>query len=313
MSAITPDDDHSHKPNGDEKWQESWAFSWFDPITRVAGYHHTGMQRGRGIADCWSWFAVGGQLVYRFNDNQMVLPADDYTNMKIGPLQVRSLVPNVKREVTYTGEGCTGSVIYEAFRKEPIVLHKKKTKGSYFDEISSDGHYETMGTVKGSLDINGRRIEINGLGYDDRSWGARAWGSLHYRVFWANFGPDFYLIAYHVATDKGGTAFGWVCENGTFREVVALDFCVNTNIDGVTARGGSVRLWTEDRSGLVIDIVIDGQSVITQRDGFMCSPGIGIATCGGHLGAAMLEFSEMKHPTHAVAERFGLDVPSPLK
>src|ERR1700746_2253392 len=73
MHSIAAGDDRNHQSNGDEKWQGSWAFSWFDPVNRVAGYHHTGMQRVRGIADCWSWLSVDGRLVYRFNDNQMAL------------------------------------------------------------------------------------------------------------------------------------------------------------------------------------------------------------------------------------------------
>jgi hypothetical protein len=111
-----------------------------------------------------------------------------------------------------------------------------------------------------------------------------------------------------VATDGGGQSFGWVNEKGVIRTVTKANFVVEVRDDCLTAKSVNTRLWTEDGSGLEYDLVLDGNGVITQRDGFMASPALGIAKLGGRLGVGLLEFSEMKRPTPDTVARYGLDM-----
>lgn len=303
---VSDQDDRSHQHNGDEQWQESWAFQFYDPVTRVAGYCHMGLQAVRGIADCWMWLSVEGKLITNYSNQNLALPEDDYTDMRLGPLHVKSLVPNLKRAVTIQDAKIDCRLVYEAFQKEPFVLKPKK--GGYFAEISSDGHYETLGTAKGSLQIGDRKIEILAYGYDDRSWGVRSWDNMHYRVLWVCFGPDMYGMLYHVATNKGGNQFGWLLSQGQIHEVRSVDFAIEMNNDGVTARGGTVTAWMESGLGFTFNVKSDGSSIVNQRNNFMASPSMCVCEMGGRRGVALLEISELKKPTPAIIEKYGLDI-----
>jgi hypothetical protein len=130
---------------------------------------------------------------------------------------------------------------------------------------------------------------------------------MHYRVLFACFGPDLYCALYHVATHTAWSQFGWVFDKERFHEVSAVEFAVETNNDGITARGARVRAWTRDNGGYAFNIAVDGHSIVTHRDNFMASPGLGVVECGGRLGTGMLEFSEMKRATPQIIERYGLD------
>lgn len=303
---IDANDDHSHTPNGDESWQESWAFQFYDPVTRVAGYCHMGLQPNRGIADCWMWLSVKGELITNYSNLSLPMPEGDYTDLQLGPLRVTSLIPNLSRRVAMKDDKIDCDITYKSFRDEPITLRPKK--GGYFAEISSDGHYESLGVVTGRVTVNGEAIDIMGYGYDDRSWGERKWDNMHYRFIWACFGPDLYFALYNVATNNGGHQFGWVYEQGRFHEVRAVDFSIEMNSDGVTARGGKVTAWTDTGTGYSLCVTPDGQSVINQRNGFFACPSLCVAEYGGRRGVALMEIAELKKLTPALVKKYGLDL-----
>ena len=253
------------------------------------------------------WFAVRGNLVANYSNLNLRHPKGDYTDLKLGPLHVKSLVPNLSRAVSAKHGDANCKVTFTAFQKKPIVLRPKKGDG-YFSEISSDGHYESIGTVSGTIKVGGEVIPINGFGYDDRSWGIRKWDNMHYRILGACFGPDLYMCVYHVATHTGASDFGWVFDGGEFHELRSVDFEMHVNQDGLTARGGKVRVWTEDGRGYAVNVSCDGNSVINQRDNFMASPALSVCEMGGRLGVGLLEFAELKRPTPALIEKYGLDI-----
>ena len=95
MTTIRPDDDGSHvaPPDADESWQESWFLGWYDPARRAGGFHHLGLQRVRRRADLWSWVALDGAVVGKYQNLRLALPADDLSDLTLGPLHVLSKTP----------------------------------------------------------------------------------------------------------------------------------------------------------------------------------------------------------------------------
>ena len=62
-------------PEGiDESWQESWGMFWCDTGRRAGGINHISIQRLRGVADVFSWCALDGQLIGRYQHLNLAPP-----------------------------------------------------------------------------------------------------------------------------------------------------------------------------------------------------------------------------------------------
>jgi len=149
LEIIRPEDDGSHAapPDADEYWQESWYLGWYDPARRAAGFHHLGLQRVRRRADVWSWIALDGAVVGKYQNLRLPLPADDLSDLTLGPLHVLTKTPLRSCAVSAAYDnGNRSDVVYEAFT-DPFAF--SLDAGA---DIGKD-HYESMGRVTGSVTV----------------------------------------------------------------------------------------------------------------------------------------------------------------
>ncbi|HYT39634.1 MAG TPA: hypothetical protein VEN99_09000, partial [Acidimicrobiia bacterium] len=210
MEIIRPEDDGSHAapPDADEYWQESWYLGWYDPARRAAGFHHLGLQRVRRRADVWSWIALDGAVVGKYQNLRLPLPADDLSDLTLGPLHVLTKTPLRSCAVTAAYDnGNRSDVVYESFTDpfafslggDDIGKDHYESMGRITGTVTVAGadigkdHYESMGRVTGSVTVAGSETEVSGWAYQDHSWGPRHWGMLlTHRWLWATFGPDLF-------------------------------------------------------------------------------------------------------------------------
>src|ERR1700677_4917276 len=97
--SAQDDGPHHPLPEDTDDWQESLAFQFFDPRTRIGGYHHVGLQRRIDRADIWSWMAMDGRTVHNFQDLAMRVPKRDFPDFRMGPLGVAATTPLTGRKV----------------------------------------------------------------------------------------------------------------------------------------------------------------------------------------------------------------------
>ena len=291
MDIIRPEDDGSHAvtPDADESWQESWFLGWYDPATRAAGYHHLGLQRVRRRADVWSWIAVDGAVVGKYQNLRLPLPADDLSDLTLGPLHVLTKAPLRSYALSSAYEnGNRSDVVYDSFT-DPFAF-------SLGGDIGSD-HYESMGRVTGSVTVAGAETEISGWAYQDHSWGPRQWGMLlSHRWIWATFGHDLFCSAFSFTTPKGRKDFGYVYDGGEFRGVTRLSTGARVADDGHSPVGCDARLWTADGRGYHITGTCEVTSPTSHDEGVFLTDGMSVFDCGGRLGTGIFEVSELKGP-----------------
>jgi hypothetical protein len=189
MDAIRREDNDAHQPGPgvDPRWQESWFLAWYDPGARAGGFHHVGLQRLAGRADVWSWLALDGEVVGKFQSLDLALPEDDLPDLAIGGMQVVTKTPLRSLALSAEYPGARTEVVYEAF-SEPF---------SYtLDVPGADvgkGHYESVGRVTGAVSTGGREATVAGFAFQDHSWGPRNYGSvLTHRWLWAAFSEDLF-------------------------------------------------------------------------------------------------------------------------
>jgi hypothetical protein len=301
LERILPEDDGSHPvpPDADEYWQESWFLGWYDPAHRAAGFHHLGLQGVRGRADVWSWIALDGTVVGKYQNLRLPLPADDLSDLTLGPLHVLTKTPLRSYALSSAYEnGNRSDVVYDAFI-DPFSY-------SLGGDIGKD-HYESMGRVTGSVTVAGTETEVSGWAFQDHSWGARHWGSvLAHRWIWATFGPDLFCSAFSFTTPKGRIDFGYVYEGGEFRGVTRVDTGARVADDGHSPVGCDARLWTADGRGYHITGACEVTSVSSHDEGFFVTDGMTVFECGGRLGTGIFELNEVKAPAPWHRDLLGL-------
>lgn len=302
MEAFLPEDDGSHPvpSDADEFWQESWFLGWYDPARKAAGFHHLGLQGVRRRADVWSWIAVDGTVVGKYQNLRLPLPADDLSDLTLGPLHVLTKAPLRSYALTSTYEnGNRSDVVYDAFT-DPFSF-------SLGGDIGKS-HYESMGRVTGSVTVAGTETPISGWAYQDHSWGPRHWGSvLAHRWLWATFGPDLFCSAFAFTTPKGRVDFGYVYDGSEFRAITGVDTGARVADDGITPLGCDARLWTADGRGYHITGHSDVTSVTSHDEGFFVCDAMTVFECGGRLGTGIFEVNELKAPAPWHREILGLD------
>jgi hypothetical protein len=304
MRTIRPEDDGSHTPpaGADESWQESWFLGWYDPARRAGGFQHLGLQRVRQRADLWSWVALDGAVVGKYQNLRLPLPGDDLSDLTLGPLHVLTKTPLRSCAVSSAYDnGVRSDVVYEAFT-DPFSF--SLDAGA---DIGKD-HYESMGRVTGTVTVAGAESPVSGWAYQDHSWGPRHWGMLlSHRWVWAVFGPDLFCSAFSFTTPKGRTDFGYVFDGGEFRGVSRLETGARVADDGHSPTGCDARIWTAGGQGYRIAGTCEVTSVTSHDEGTFFTDGLTVFESGGRLGTGIFEVSELKGPAPWHRALLGLD------
>ena len=238
-------------PQSDPWWQDSVVLAWWDLKLGVGGYHRIGHQPGH----------PDGPRVELVNN---VFSHDKiFKRCQSLPLTESARLEN--------GFGSDGTVSY-VFDDHPVwtfaspevdgVLHLRDhheavdiyPKGGHLAERISSGHLEAAGVVTGTLTLDGRTYEIDGLAIRDRGWGVRHWDEiLAHRWVAANFGPEASVYAVSVLGADGTLSdFGCVIRGDELMYAKKVDIVTYMERDGLTHRGGHVRLELVD--GEVVEL-----------------------------------------------------------
>jgi hypothetical protein len=304
LFSCDPQDERNHYPesNDNEQWQESWCLAWYDPLTRVGGFHHTGMSRNRGIADAWSWIARRGEIIQKYQNNSLPAVEDDFwTGVRLGPIELTTLEPLRRRRIVVSD----GTVRAE-------LQFRVLTDTFKFSADVRASHWEHTGLVEGTVTVSGETTQVRAFAFQDRSWGPRNWATkITYRWAWGCFGDDLLFSLFNITDPEilpdGHLEKGYIIERGRQFRVVKVDVTVEMSADGVNPSGAALVAWTDGGARYRFRGQCDGASAHTHRDGFMMSDACTNWTFGDRLGSGFIEVNELKMPTMAMRRELGLD------
>ena len=311
LTEIGPDQIGAHVPpaDADESWQESWGFSWHDPVRRAGGINHLSVQRNRGIADVWSWVALDGKVVGKYQCLNLDPPEQDLPDWSLGGQTVteqeaRSCCLRLAYE-----SGTSADLRYQAFT-DPLAF-------SFDVEGSTWGasHYESMGRVDGTVTVGGEPTRVSGFGWQDHSWGSRHWAdTLSHRWIMAVFGPELFVSAISLVTEAGplGVPVGFVYEDGELHDLERVSFATRIGDDGHTPLGCDARIWTTTGHGYHVTGETHAASPSSHLEGFWFTDALCVYELGGRLGAGILEVQELNRPAPWHRAQLGLDIPGAL-
>lgn len=240
-----PEAELRQTPEADEWWQDS-AFVVFNASEAgIGGVMRIGHEPNHagGIAALWFGLVTKDGTRYRRNTTNPLGDADRLAD-GFGALDGRYSITHDGDRVHYRvdDEGCRLDLSVSDFY--PRTDFFPPSAGSLVDDFASS-HFECSGAITGTIELDGRTYEVDGLCHRDRSWGLRKWDTLlNHRWVPGTIGPElsFGSIHWH-AVDGTIRQYGYVVRDGEVIHAGDVDIVVQMEVDGFTFRGG-VATWT---------------------------------------------------------------------
>jgi hypothetical protein len=224
IGNVKPEDDYTHPLGGEENFNESVYFNFFDRTgTNLGGFIRMGNRANEGHAEMTVIvYQPDGSALFNYKRPQ--ISSND--GWDAGGARVEVLVPGEKIRTTYDGD-----VVFlkdprdmrdpsSAFKENPHkhlkldLIHEGV--GPIYGHVGdpNDGnqfaraHYEQHMRVTGTIQVDGEPVlELKGNGLRDHSWGPRYWQSTpSYRWITGNYGDDLGMVI-NISRGRGGGVF----------------------------------------------------------------------------------------------------------
>ncbi|MEV0185351.1 hypothetical protein AB0I54_39725 [Streptomyces sp. NPDC050625] len=198
IAPILADDEYMHEPTDDPQFNESAYYNFVDADSGFALLIRMGNRVNEGHAEVTVLlYLPGGRAAIRF-DRAEISSNDRFA---AAGLEFHVVEPLKKMKVTFDGtahlldQGTDLADPKRAFTTSPVVplrleLHYDNLvpvhglgDGSGIEGAEDSiavGHYQGPCAVRGWVEVDGTRRDIDGLGFRDHSWGPRKWQGPHY-------------------------------------------------------------------------------------------------------------------------------------
>jgi hypothetical protein len=194
-ATVPASDEGRHLPGPEPLWNESWYFDWSQPDGSLGGYVRLGLYPNLGVAWYWACVVGEGRPLVTVIDHEVPIPAVGYDVRTEGLWAAH----NVETPLDHWSLGC------EAFAvgiDDPAEVYGADLRGDRvpfgFDlEWETEGgvypypgvdRYEVPCRVHGEVLVGQERIEVDGSGQRDHSWGVRDWWT--YQWSWTSSALD---------------------------------------------------------------------------------------------------------------------------
>ncbi|HEX2849319.1 MAG TPA: hypothetical protein VHN98_02145 [Acidimicrobiales bacterium] len=236
---MTPDARHErrHDPEAAPLWNESWYFDFAAPDGSLGGYVRLGLYPNLGVSWYWAYLVGDDRPLLVVRHHEAALPRGD--------------VLEVREEGLWAALHCETphehwSVQLEAFAvglDDPAQAYEPggergdrvplgfdlewEAAAPVHDTVERLGRYEQTCTVTGEILVGDERIELDGTGQRDHSWGVRDWWERGWIWTAGRAGDD----AFHAfcTVPYGGWGIGYVAHDGALETV--LDFEAHVESD----------------------------------------------------------------------------------
>ncbi len=247
MSAfrLSAQDEYNHTPGPETNFNESVYMNAFDATGRYGGWMRLGNRVNEGRAELSvCLYLPDGKVACQF-----LRPAITHNNaFDAGGLRYQVNEPLKSVQMNFDGEAMVlddpewlrePRVAFERATRLPCAVEFRHagvsplhggeptndTMPTMYGRNFSLGHFNQHMRASGHIQLGDQRLEINGFGWRDHSWGPRFWTNIYfYRLFIGNLGPDRGFMILKI-TDRNGLTrrCGVLQYDGEYEEITDLD------------------------------------------------------------------------------------------
>lgn len=307
-SSFGPADEGPHEPGPDSIWQESY-WIYFGDGKGLGGGIHTGEQVNLGKANIFALCHAGGMAFRRANDDfelDRALRASG--RFSAGP---------------YVFTPGPGGTFHLDCKDEDFSLEldfspqsADLTKLTVFPDVvnhvaakTSSINTQAPGRVRGTMRLGQRSVDFEAPAQQGHSWGNRDYHALRghgSRWITGSLGDRLNFSTYAAIRGDGLVIrSGFVVDRGRMEHTSDIEVIVEADLDGITYRGGVVRMKYPDRE-YVFRCRLDNINLI-QHHGSEINVGVGDLRVDGltETGYSAWEINE-RPPTPAGGVPFSL-------
>lgn len=184
MDEVEPEDERRHEPGSEEFWNESWYLDFWNEDATMGGYIRMGLYPNLGVTWYWACLVRAGQPLVTVIDNEAPLPRAPGLELRTSGLWTDLIVETPLDHMT------VGLEAFGVALDDPTEVYRKgwgdrealgfdlewETEGTPFPyEVTT--RYEIPCRVHGEILVGQERIDFEGWGQRDHSWGVRDWWS----------------------------------------------------------------------------------------------------------------------------------------
>jgi hypothetical protein len=314
LGDLEAKDDYTHQLGPESNFNESMYFNFFDRARKSGGFVRLGNRANEGYAEMtMTLYLPDGSVLFQFKRPSI----DNNDAMNAGGMRFEVLEPMDKLRTTYEGhavwlkEPSQMSEPAAAFKNNPHrevkldLVHE--AAGPVYgssgrnhvvtnpEQEFAKAHYEQHMAVRGTIDVDGERYEIDGLGLRDHSWGPRYWQAIHrYRWLTINFAPNFGMMVSTVWRDEQNrTQGGVVVRDGRLQRITGVDIDTEFAENGLFHENLVAHLRLDggeqlDVSGKVMSFI----PLRNRRNDMVTHVGEGMTEyrCGDYVGYGLSEY-----------------------
>lgn len=247
--TLNDSDERVHAAGEGALWNDSLYFNCYDPDRKIGIVTRIGILPNQDQANVLLFAVKGGDpagLHVRLEPR----PEADWDDLTVGGVRYRILEPFARCKISAETPEIKAELEVAPFTP-PVAYHD--VHGNVTDAYGvATGHYEQSCRVKGRIDLNGDRHEVDALGQRDHSWGIRDWSGVDW-WFWVSpiFGED---LSLNIFKAKGGgttTVGGMLWMEGRPTSITSAEIDVDVDSEGRQERA---RVGGKDSEGRTIEL-----------------------------------------------------------
>ncbi|MCU0268442.1 MAG: hypothetical protein MUF83_07320 [Acidimicrobiales bacterium] len=213
---LQPTDEWPHEPGPEQLWSESWYLDFHDRDGEVGGYVRVGRYPNLGVVWYWATVVGPGRRTVLVADHEVPVPAGRSLELRAPGLWADH---NVETPLEHFSLGLEAFGValddpadaYRGLRGDRTPLGfdlEWETDGAVFPWPMGFDRYEIPCRVHGEVLVGEERIELDGFGQRDHSWGVRDWWSTAWcwNAFRMDDGRRFHTVS---VRPHGGYAIGY--------------------------------------------------------------------------------------------------------
>lgn len=183
VCEVLPIDEGRHDPGPEPLWGESWYFDFFDAEGTVGGWVRIGLYPNLGVTWYHAYLVGPDRQTVAVVDYEAPLPKAPGLELRTHGLWGDHIVETPLEHFTLGNEAHGLGV------DDPAEMYAATPRGDQVP-VAFDLEWETAGqpyhyqyttryeipcTVHGTIDVGRERIDLDGFGQRDHSWGVRDW------------------------------------------------------------------------------------------------------------------------------------------